>query len=124
MISPTSDQITQILATASFNGLRSLFISRCAFNSKKAFDLKEIEKNYGLRSDILITWITAYNCFGLLDFTKNNDVINITEFNDIVNERIEERIKKVANEYDLKKDAAFLLKYSWVKSIKEINQHF
>ncbi|HWY09780.1 MAG TPA: hypothetical protein VN026_00570 [Bacteroidia bacterium] len=102
-----------------------LYISYCAYKTKKAFKIMDLKKTLSSFNDnYSYGWHIASICMGLVDHESNEDIINITEFDDYLAKIIESTIKKGAKDYDSGKDVAWVAKFSRVKDIVEIENYF
>ncbi len=121
----TPDQIDYFLSRSSFSGLKILYVSYCAYKTKKAFKIKDLNKVLSSFSDeYSYGFYIACISIGFIEHESNKDIFNITKIDSYLFETIESFIKNTAKEYDLTRDADWVSKLSRSKDIQEIENYF
>lgn len=86
------------LIKSSFVGLLALYYSKLMYDSRKAFDKKIFSE---IRSgEYCYSYFIASTAFGYIESTTNGDIINITNFDSYLSQRIKLSLKDKADKYD------------------------
>jgi hypothetical protein len=119
------DQVDYFLLRCSFSGLRILYICYCAFKTKKAFIISELDKSLAmLGKDYSYGFYVCCVSIGLILSETNDNIINVVEIDENLLEKIEGVVKKQAQDFDAGKSVEELSRYSRVKQIQEVDEYF
>ena len=90
--------VDNVMIKSSFVGLLALYFIKLRFDRKEAFKKSDLER---IRSgEYVYGYFVACSSFDLFEFTNNNDVFNITNFNNYLSENIKGNLTEKARRHD------------------------
>jgi hypothetical protein len=124
--------VEEFLRKSPFSGLMLLFITKVAFDTKKAFTFDSLHDILSIKNKhFYLGFMTACKAFHMIEYTKSQDILNITYINPYIDKKIEKVAKEKAIKHDnLEKSSVekfnklLIGKTSWYDELRKIEKFF